>query len=223
MGRVAKKAMGMGFFLFLFCCLTPFTWKVFADTATVYIDYICDNPLYDCVCSGGDYGCDGVVPGGQTYICSDDPYSWNDGNRDFSDPLPNGAVLTHVSVRLYGECDPTTTTYRLNDQLIETVDGPFGPCACTCPAPKTYSSAAYPDGFPGYRYGGTNTLNLSETVEESELGGCYYAAEVTLTYTGEGYSVPTLSGWGVLIMAGLFSLAGAAAIVVRKKRPLDRV
>ncbi len=112
--------------------------------------------------------------------------------------------MTGISIEHYGECNPDSTSYTINGQLIETRIRNFGPCAC--PVTETYSSTGT---YAGYTYGGNNTITFNATAAGST---CHYAAEVTLTYQ---VSIPTLNEWGMIIFS---SLLGITSIYYMRKR-----
>jgi hypothetical protein len=149
-------------FLFLFVS------SVYSDTITQTISLT--GPGCS-LCSG---------PNGN-YACSSWGSYWNFGLLTFVDQVPTGDIVTGVSMDLYGVwgCDTSLATVNLtlqgNEVQAETI---FGQCQCsTCDAVETFSW--YDSGFcfPGYNYGGVNTIQVNV------LSGLICLQEIVMTIT----------------------------------------
>jgi len=105
-------------------------------------------------------------------------------DRVFPDPLPAGAVPTQVIANVQGTCDDTVGI---------TIDGTFVGssafvgvgCDCgTCFDGSLATSAIYPDGFPGWSFGGAQSIHVDAVV--IALDG----VDVTVVYRICGDGVP---------------------------------
>jgi cysteine-rich repeat protein len=121
-----------------------------ADTSTVIVDSWVTNGHCN-VCFETDYACFNGYP------------EWHpDGT--FLDPTPGGTIVTRVSVRLFGDNCAANTEARvnLNGQLVQQqVDPTPDSCSCGCNGGSAYVSTYYTGGFPGYVYGGYNTVSIT--------------------------------------------------------------
>jgi MYXO-CTERM domain-containing protein len=117
-----------------------------AAQVTIFVNY------------AGDDFC--VLCGTQNYASSV-AAGWAGGARTFADPVPAGAVVTQVSANLQGSCN-STGTLDINGTLVG--QSAFVSTACQCGAcfdGTIATSASHPAGFPGWSYGGTNTLQIT--------------------------------------------------------------
>ena len=100
---------------------------------------------------------------------------WNNGNKDFTDPLGSGITMSEVEVTIYGaiSCGFATITPSINGTLVEQKSINDN---CFCNDCESLSFT-YSGDLAGYNYGGTNTLNISS-------GGviCLDYAEIELRY-----------------------------------------
>jgi len=124
----------------------------------------------------------GTICGDNDFACAEGTGSgnWGNGIRTFTDPVPPGNIVTKVEVIVYKvDCGLNTLTVELNGQPVSTEC-----CIGTCtglpeecwPTNHIRTAAA---GFPGYVYGGTNTLQLIYDTTNV----CVDRAEIILHYT----------------------------------------
>jgi len=109
----------------------------------------------------------------------------------FQDPLPPGTVLIQANARVFG-------VWKVNDQALWTLglgsqSTPVGTftlpdyssltswSVCSGSA-DTGPSEVYQGGWPGYSYGGTNTLTLSPADHYETRKNCFGFVELSLTY-----------------------------------------
>lgn len=114
----------------------------------------------DCWHKGGPYWtCDEY----QDYNCTTGGYG-PIVSCCFSDLVPAGNIVTKIQAVYYGtSCVNGTKSVYVNDNLVGSGFQGGAPCAGGQCDPITVTSADYPDGFPGYVYGGTNELRIAET------------------------------------------------------------
>ncbi len=126
--------------------------------------------------------CGGGAPG--NYDCSNGHGGWTP-TCTFPDPLPEDSTVTRVQAAVFThQCAASSTvTATLNGQLISTVTDGRQSCQClNSPClDEVHTSQMYPDGFPGYVYGGMNTFGLS--VDAGLI--CVEHTDITLTYSGQ--------------------------------------
>jgi hypothetical protein len=141
---------------------------------------VCDESLdYDCS-PYGSYG---------GYMEAN--YGIDDGWEPcpFPDPIPSGNVVTRIEATVYGIFCPSyggsgLTNVLINEQSVG-LGTQAGTCACGTCNPLTITSVEYPDGFPGYVYGGTNQVALDivgVTCFSDVHLKLYYSPAVTLEY-----------------------------------------
>ncbi|MES2285611.1 MAG: PKD-like domain-containing protein [Bacteroidota bacterium] len=113
---------------------------------------------------------------GTQYSCIP-PYSgsgnWNNGMRNFGDPIPAGNVITQTCVTVYqANCGYSSMCTYINGVNIG-CGYPPGDCWCGNCWPMTMCLNG---ALPGYNYGGTNTLQLGPN-------GLTCVAYATITFT----------------------------------------
>lgn len=126
--------------------------------------------------------CGGSAQG--NYDCSEGTGGWSP-TCVFSDPLPEGSTVKVVQAVLSThQCDSSTNiTTTLNGQVIGSVTESRFSCSCLdspCLDTRT-DSPTFPDGFPGYVYGGSNTFGINVTSGII----CVEHVDVTLQYSQE--------------------------------------
>jgi hypothetical protein len=130
---------------------------------------------------------------GYCNLCGSSQYNLNNGNsgcnnnvwtqtKSFNDPIPAGNKITQVSVtttRMFWCTSPVTTAaFSLQSTSIGSTSHNYD-CSCgSCPSASTVTSSVYSGGFPGYVYGGSNTLNISPS-------GVVGIGDITVTFTYE--------------------------------------
>lgn len=110
------------------------------------------------------------------YDCS--CWSGFDNSHNFSDFVPSGSLLIRASVRFEGAtpCGGTwNVSPALNGQVIKNHSWYGSGCWCNSCHSTTATGSLYNDGFPGYKYGQTNTLSFSYS------GTCTCLSSVYLT------------------------------------------
>ena len=101
---------------------------------------LCDGPV-------GNYACEGST-------------DWNNGEKSFNDPLTGGDTAKQVSVRVYyNTFGLDSFAVQLNGINVGTFITSDTATACGSCLTSTVSRIE-PAGFPGYIYGGTNTIKL---------------------------------------------------------------
>jgi 3D (Asp-Asp-Asp) domain-containing protein len=115
------------------------------------------------------------------YACSNGTGAWTN-TCPFNDPLPKGSKVTKVVATTWThQCASSSSfTATLNGQAIGTITDSTQSCSCLnspCLG-ETATSSDYPDGFPGYVYGGSNTFGINL------LSGliCVEHVDITVTY-----------------------------------------
>lgn len=146
-----------------------------AGQATVYANYA-GYVACDFICTvPGDY----IVPG---------IAGWNDGLSSFGDPVPAGAVVVQMTASLQGTGDGIADV-MVNGVPLGTsvISGTTGTCnICDTGTPAT--SAIYDGGFPGYVYGGSQTLQLVSS--SSTLALDRVAVTIVYRTCGDGATDP---------------------------------
>ncbi len=109
-----------------------------------------------CIGSAGNYSCTPPYSGSQ---------NWNNGERTFIDPLPVGDTVTQVSVRVYYNTGVGIKKDSIQVELNGVNVGTAIPLASdtlnTCGACHTFAVSKISSvTFPGYLYGGTNTVKI---------------------------------------------------------------
>ncbi|MBN4051349.1 T9SS type A sorting domain-containing protein [bacterium AH-315-M05] len=122
----------------------------------------------------------GTICGGNDFACNP-PWTgngnWDNGIRTFTDPVPPGNAVTKVEVIVYKvDCGLNTLTVELNGQPVST-ECCVGNCDLVICWPTNHIRTAAA-GFPGYVYGGTNTLQLIPDTFDI----CVDKAEIILHY-----------------------------------------
>jgi|GEM_PF-2415435 len=132
----------------LFVLLAPFSA---AEETTIIVEL---NSYDDYIC-----GCELPISGGRGVTLD-----FVSNPIEMDDPLPEGAVLNQLQIIAHGIlCNYTLDTLALEGTSIGAVTSPVAGCSCNdCLASNTLSSVVYPNGFPGYIYGGKNTLSSTE-------------------------------------------------------------
>ena len=107
--------------------------------------------------------------------------NWDNGIRTFTDPVLPGNTVTKVEVIVYKvDCGINTLTVELNGQLVSTecCDPSMYVCNNGVGCDISIHVRSFLAGFPGYVYGGTNTLQL---IPDSTV--CVDKAKIILHYT----------------------------------------
>ena len=134
------------------------------------------------------------ICGGPTgnYACNP-PWSGSGGwgPINFADCIPAGNILTQVCMKLAWVGCTGSVTLQLNGTNIgTTVVEPACPCGGCAPAQTLCTSFPCPGGWPGYNYGGTNTIT---PINNGTV--CIDLATITLTYSPTTPPTPgTISG-----------------------------
>jgi hypothetical protein len=117
---------------------------------------------YSTTVSWGGGGC---TICGASYACSNGAGNWNGGNQTFVDPSGgvNGQVVSvTVTVNMIN-CSGGVNTATLDGTFVGNWSGP-AQCACGSCDPPAVMTQNTPGGFPGYVYGGVNTLNIAASI-----------------------------------------------------------
>ncbi|MBW8049895.1 MAG: T9SS type A sorting domain-containing protein [Cytophagales bacterium] len=150
-----------------------FPYLSIAQSDTVVVNWIfgwgeiCDGPNGSFACSDGATG------------------DWNNGIKEFLDPIPTGKKVTKIEVTVYKvDCGLSKLTVELNGQIVST-ECCIGPCMGLPGECRPSTHIRYtPDGFPGYQYGDTNMIQLIHDtpyvcVDEAEI--IIYYQDTTIT------------------------------------------
>lgn len=110
--------------------------------------------------------CNLCDPGTRNYSCNVNPNyftDWNNGNKNFMDPLPPNSIVMMVEVEINGalNCGNGNMTATINGTSIGTTPN-TGNCSCNN-CSTTSVTGNFSGGLAGYNYGGNNQLNLSST------------------------------------------------------------
>lgn len=131
-----------------------------------------------------DYKGNGNVCSSQRYMCSNNfPGKWNNGRRSFTDPVPEGYIVTHVVADLPGRfgCDGNRAkiTAELGGyELWSASATPTSNCKSGCTHGYIERSEPNVDGLEGYNYNGTNIWEM--VVASGEI--CVSGMELYLCY-----------------------------------------
>ena len=117
--------------------------------------------------SGGNCEMPCGNPGAGNYDCSNGHGGWTP-NVAFTDMIPAGEIVTRVTSDVFvHNCSgaSSTVTSSINGNVIGSATTSTQSCSCLASAciGMQAVSATYPQGFPGYVYGGTNTFSLGVT------------------------------------------------------------
>ena len=122
------------------------------------------------ICSGSSYSCNPPWSGSG---------NWNNGIRNFSNPIPGGNVITSVSVTVYkADCGYGSLCVYINGVLLQ-CKPPVGNCWCGNCFPQTYT---YSGALPGYNYGGTNSIQLTISGGSGIQAICVSSANICFNY-----------------------------------------
>ena len=173
-----------------------------AQTEFLNINYgpggFCNN------CGSIDYSCGGFA-------------NWNNGMRDFTDPIPAGNIVTSVDLEVFAGCMGGQVDVTINGQPIGTYDSNGNTCSCgTCSS--NVLNLSVPNGLVNYQYGAINTLQLTPDGAGPDGGICVDRVEITLGYTA-GTAVPTMGEWGLIILA-LLVLSFGTVFMMRRRASL---
>jgi len=106
------------------------------------------------------------TPGVGNYDCSNGQGGWTP-NVSFADAVPVGHVITQVTsnVMLLNCAAASTVTTSVNGSVIGSATTTGNACQCLTDKCRDLQavSTTYPNGFPGYNYGGNNTFSLGVT------------------------------------------------------------
>ncbi|MES2593033.1 MAG: PKD-like domain-containing protein [Bacteroidota bacterium] len=125
-----------------------------------------------------------TICGGSSYSCNP-PWSgsgnWNNGIRNFGDPIPGGNTMTGACVTVYkADCGYNMLCVAINGVTIQCLP-PIGDCWCGNCWPQTY---CFSGEIPGYNYGGTNSVQLYLSgIGQDEDAVCVSSADIDFTYT----------------------------------------
>jgi MYXO-CTERM domain-containing protein len=112
------------------------------------------------------------------YTCNSEG-NWNGGLMTFMDPVPGGSFVTKIDVAALMLCVVGNTTVSVQGTVVQTPNL-NQECSCdSCPATTPFSSAVMPLGWPGYNYGGMNTIVFDV---DPALTLCIDNAVITLTW-----------------------------------------
>lgn len=149
----------------------------FSQTASTTVSWT--GALAQGACSSGSSG---LVCGGDWQCSSNSWGGWNSGLKTFTDPVPAGNTITSVTVAVYQtDCSPSSVNITLNGQNLGTYSATGTGCACGGPC-LTYS-VTQTGPFPGYNYGGVNTVQFNVS------GGVLCANRAVLTFNYSSSSV----------------------------------
>ena len=125
------------------------------------------------ICSGSQYSCNPPYSGSG---------NWNNGIRNFADPIPGGNNMTSVTVTVYKvNCGYGNLCVYINGVLLQCKPPSPGGYNCWCgscwPEAYTFSGA-----LPGYNYGGTNSVQLTISGGSNEQAVCVSSANICFNY-----------------------------------------
>ncbi len=123
------------------------------------------------------------ICGGSSYACNP-PWSgsgnWNNGIRNFGDPIPAGCTITNTCVTVNkADCGYGTMCVSINGININCA-GPVGDCWCGNCWPQTFCLGG---AIPGYNYGGTNSVQITISGGGGEQAVCVSSAVISFNYS----------------------------------------
>ena len=167
LGRISKtKWKNILFSLFLaFVLLLPFVGKSQSACRTVSW-----SSGWCTICGGSAYACNPPWSGSG---------NWNNGIRNFTDPIPGGNNMTSVCVTVRkADCGYGTLCVFINGFLLQ-CKPPVGDCWCGNCWPQTY---CYSGPLPGYNYGGTNSVQITISGGSGYQAVCVTDANICFNY-----------------------------------------
>ncbi|MES2285610.1 MAG: PKD-like domain-containing protein [Bacteroidota bacterium] len=123
-----------------------------------------------------------TICGGSSYACNP-PWSgsgnWNNGIRNFGDPIPGGNNMTSVCVTVRkADCGYGTLCVSINGFTLQCLP-PIGDCWCGNCWPQSY---CFSGAVPGYNYGGTNSVQITISGGDSYQAVCVTDASICFNY-----------------------------------------
>ena len=106
------------------------------------------------------------------YACSAGYGGWSN-NHSFNDFIPTGSIANRIKIRFKGAtpCGGTwNITPSINNQIVNSESWYGSRCSCNSCATKDVTSAYNENGFPGYNYGGSNSLKFNHTGAQTCIG-----------------------------------------------------
>ncbi|MCK4501249.1 hypothetical protein KAU11_12180, partial [Candidatus Babeliales bacterium] len=170
-----------------------------SGTTTITVDCWNNCGSSSCWICGGSYTC-----GSNANWVSD---------CSFSDPVPPGHKVTRIEATANGvgcSSPPTQFNVLINSEMVGNGNMPYG-CLCNHCSPTTVTSAYYGNGFPGYVYGGSNTL----TMDVLDYYMCLNDVTLTIHYEPENQTVPEFASFTVALVI-LLTTPAFAYLIVKK-------
>ena len=155
-------------------------WQFFNFTHDISIKYlmatliiiltICTNSFFNPVFAQKfsqtlELDWDGARPGGSCILCDDD-YAcsngfgdWNNGSKSFYDSIPEGMVLTSITVKIQHACPGGSVAVTLNDQTIDSFGRSGIDCSCNSCFISEVSSKELTI-LSAYNFDGNNTIQI---------------------------------------------------------------
>jgi hypothetical protein len=145
-----------------------------------------------------------------TYACSNNHGEWNDGVKEFMDPLPVGANVTNVKIKVFYASEGGTYTVKLNDRLMAETESITNPYCGTCNSGEVQSSDIIYNlramnkiqiQKPSSGYICVNRLevtfyyycNLSTSITSSNMQSVCAGCNLSLTSNSTGANAPSYS------------------------------
>jgi gliding motility-associated-like protein len=156
-GRIMKVQRAFIMLVLLVC-----SSQVFSQSVVTTINYTGFLGCGGCKVCGTDYWCMADYSDGFPSPCNN---TSNVLSKTFVDPVPAGNLVTSITFQYYtADCSSGTLSATVDGNTVPTItDGNSGCLCSTNPCGVTASvTNNYPCGMPGYVYGGTNTLTLTD-------------------------------------------------------------
>tara|TARA_B110000483_G_scaffold228199_1_gene290778 strand:- start:550 stop:2202 length:1653 start_codon:yes stop_codon:yes gene_type:complete len=106
------------------------------------------------------------------YACSSGYGGWSN-SHSFNDFIPTGSVANRIKIRFKG-ATPCGGTWNIspsvNGQIVNNDSWSGSGCSCNSCSTKDVVSASHTNGFPGYKYGSSNSLTFSHSGTQTCIG-----------------------------------------------------
>jgi len=167
MGRISKANQNniLAFVFLLFVFLVPKVGSSQNACTTVYW-----TSGWCTICGGSSYSCNPPWSGSG---------NWNNGIRNFTDPIPGGNTMTNVCVTVNkADCGYGSLCVSINGFTLQ-CKPPIGDCWCGNCWPQTFCFSGV---VPGYNYGGTNSVQITISGGGGYQAVCVSSANICFTY-----------------------------------------
>jgi hypothetical protein len=104
--------------------------------------------------------------GDAEYACSTGG-GWANGQRSFADPTPPGSIVTKIDGSLQSGTNPLgiDVTVDVEGTDLATVNLSQSASCGVCATPGIFASMTYPSGWPGWRVGMANKVQITPATD----------------------------------------------------------